>query len=181
MRHSPSEKMEIIRTVEQSEVSVRKTLEQLDVSRSTFYRWYSRYLETGFDGLKDSRPGAKRFWNRIPEHEKKRVHDIALDHPEKTPRELAWHITDAYEYYISESSVYRILKSFDLITSPNFILLSASDKFSNPTKRINELWQTDFTYFKIIGWGGTTSRQFWMITAVTSLPGGCVQACPPMM
>ena len=57
------------------------------------------------------------------------------------------------KYYISESSVYRILKSFDLISSPNFIILSASDKFQNPTKRINELWQTDFTYFKIVGWG----------------------------
>ena len=76
-----------------------------------------------------------------------------LEGPELTPRELAWYITDTQKYYISESSVYRILKSFDLIASPNYILLSASDKFRNPTKRINELWQTDFTYFKVIGWG----------------------------
>ena len=44
--------------------------------------------------------------------------EIALDRPEHSSRELAWHITDSYGYYISESSVYRILKSHDLITSP---------------------------------------------------------------
>ena len=69
------------------------------------------------------------------------------------PGNLAWYITDEHAYFIFESSVYRILKSYDLITSPAYILLSASDSFHTPTKRINELWQTDFTYFKVIGWG----------------------------
>jgi transposase InsO family protein len=153
MRYNQGEKMEIIRTVEDSELSVRRTLIELDIPRSTFYTWYRNYLEHGYDGLADRRPGPRRFWNRIPDCEKEKVVQIALDRPELTSRELAWHITDKEHYYISESSVYRILKSFDLITSPNYILLSASDKFQNPTKRINELWQTDFTYFKIIGWG----------------------------
>ena len=153
MRYSQSEKMEIIRTVEDSELSVRRTLIELDVPRSTFYSWYRNYLGYGYDGLADHRPGPRRFWNRIPDCEKEKVVQIALDRPELTSRELAWHITDKEHYYISESSVYRILKSFDLITSPNYVLISASDKFKNPTKRINELWQTDFTYFKIIGWG----------------------------
>jgi len=145
--------MEIIRTVEDSDLSVKRTLEEIDVPRSTFYNWYNRYLDDGYDGLADRKSSPKRFWNRIPDCERKRVRKIALERPELTPRELAWHITDTQKYYISESSVYRILKSFDLIASPNYILLSASDKFRNPTKRINELWQTDFTYFKIIGWG----------------------------
>ena len=79
--------------------------------------------------------------------------EIALQYPERSPRELAWLITDEHKYFISESSVYRVLKQHDLITSPAYILLSASDSFHTPTKRINELWQTDFTYFKIIGWG----------------------------
>ena len=73
--------------------------------------------------------------------------------PNYPPRELAWHITEQHEYFISESSVYRLLKQYDLITSPAYILLQAGDKFHTPTKRINELWQTDFTYFKIAGWG----------------------------
>ena len=49
--------------------------------------------------------------------------------------------------------MYRILRSYDLITSPAFEVVKASDKFKNPTKRVNEMWQTDFTQFKVIGWG----------------------------
>jgi len=52
---------------------------------------------------------------------------------------------------VSESSVYRLLKAQDLITSPAYILMQASNKFEQPTRRVNEMWQTDFTYFKIIG------------------------------
>jgi putative transposase len=79
--------------------------------------------------------------------------DIALQYPDKSPRELAWTITDEHRYFISESSVYRLLKQYDLITSPAYILMQAGDSFQNPTKRVNELWQTDFTYFRVVGWG----------------------------
>ena len=54
---------------------------------------------------------------------------------------------------MSESSVYRILKAADLITSPAYVLMSASDAFQNPTTRVHEMWQTDFTYFRVIHWG----------------------------
>jgi putative transposase len=153
MRYSQGEKREIIRTVEESELSVSQTLRELDVPRSTFYGWYARYSRYGYEGLADAVPKPRKFWNRIPDHERERIVDMALQQPEKTPRELAWHITDNEGYYISESSVYRILKSFDLITSPAYIVLSAADTFKNPTKRVNELWQTDFTQFRVIGWG----------------------------
>ena len=79
--------------------------------------------------------------------------DVALAKPELTPRELAWEITDSHGAFISESSVYRILRDYDLVTSPAYIVLSASDEFKHKTSRVNQLWQTDFTYFKIIGWG----------------------------
>jgi len=49
--------------------------------------------------------------------------------------------------------VKRILKEADLITSPAYVLLSASDAFKNPTTRVHEMWQTDFTYFRILNWG----------------------------
>jgi transposase InsO family protein len=153
MRYSQAEKMEIIRLVEESQLSARRTLEELDVNRSTFYGWYERYSAGGYDGLAKGKPSVRRFWNRIPESEKDRVVKIALERPEESPRQLAWHITDSEGYFISESSVYRILKAFDLVTSPAYTVLSASDKFANPTARVHELWQTDFTYFKIIGWG----------------------------
>ena len=79
--------------------------------------------------------------------------ETALDHPEKSPRELVWHITDTHGYYISESTVYRILKANDLITSPTYTVVTAQDKFPNPTRAPNELSQTDFTWFKVVHWG----------------------------
>ena len=153
MRTSHSEKMEIIHLVEKSELSVKKTLEELNINRSTFYNWYNRYLEHGYDGLADRKPTPRKFWNKIPEDVKEHIVEVALEYPEESPRELAWFITDNDGYFVSESSVYRILKSYDLITSPAYIVLSAKDKFDKQTKRVNELWQTDFSYFKIKGWG----------------------------
>lgn len=153
MRYSPSEKLEVIRIVEDSELSVRQTLKEIGIHRSTFYSWYRRYLEDGIEGLGPKQPKARTFWNKIPEDVKEQVVCEALEQTELSPRELACRITDINEYFISESSVYRILKAHDLITSPAYILMQAGDSFKNPTRRVHELWQTDFTYFRIIGWG----------------------------
>jgi transposase InsO family protein len=153
MRYTQAEKMEIIQLVEQSEWAVARTLEELGVPRSTFYRWYDRYLAEGYDGLADRKPGPQQFWNQIPDEVRLQVVDLALERPDQSPRQLAWHFTDTESYFISESSVYRILKSYDLITSPAFNIIKAGDKFENPTKRVNEMWQTDFTQFKVMGWG----------------------------
>jgi putative transposase len=153
MSLSASEKVEVIKIVEQSELSIRQTLRELGISRSSFYRWYQDYQVGGPEALENRSRSPRRFWNKLPESVKEQCVEIALLYPERSPRELAWLITDDHKYFISESSIYRVLKQHDLITSPAYILLSASDSFHTPTKRINELWQTDFTYFKIIGWG----------------------------
>jgi transposase InsO family protein len=153
MRPSPSEKRAIIRVVEESPLGVKRTLRELDVNRSTFYDWYRRYREGG-EGALSVRPSQeRRFWNAIPPWVKKRVVETALEHLDKSPRELAWHLTDTQKYFISESSVYRILKANALVTSPAYTVLSAKDKFDQPTTRVNQLWQTDFTYLKVVQWG----------------------------
>ena len=61
--------------------------------------------------------------------------------------------TDAERYFVSEASVYRLLKAHDLITSPAFIVMKAADEFKDKTTAPNQLWQTDFTYLKVTGWG----------------------------
>lgn len=96
MRVGPAEKMEIIRMVEESDLSVRRTLDQLGIHRSTFYNWYKRYREAGYDGLVNRQPHSRRFWNRIPEEVKEQVLQVALEHTEKSPRELATYITDTH-------------------------------------------------------------------------------------
>jgi len=138
---------------EESELPVRRTLRELGVSRSSFYRWYRQYLDDGPEGLEPDNRSPRQFWNKIPETVKEQCLEIALQYPDKSPRELAWTIIDEHRYFISESSVYRLLKQYDLITSPAYILMQAGDSFQNPTKRVNELWQTDFTYFRVVGWG----------------------------
>ena len=153
MKYSQGEKHEIIRIIESSSLSVRRTLRQIGVSRSTFYEWYRRYVEGGFDGLADRSRCASQFWNRIPEGERQAIVELALENPQLSCREVAVKLTDERGYFVSESSVYRILKARGLIVSPVFAISSAEDKFQHPTRRINELWQTDFTYFKIVGWG----------------------------
>ena len=152
-RYSQAEKMEIIRLVETSDLPVKQTLAELDVPRSTFYDWYRRYTERGYDGLAARQPQQQQFWNRIPDQVRERVVEVALEKTELSPRQLAWHLTDTQGYFISESSVYRILKGYDLVTSPVFQLVSAKDKFDQPTQRVNEMWQTDFTQFKVVDWG----------------------------
>jgi transposase InsO family protein len=153
MRYSQSEKMEIIRIVEGSELGVNRTLSELKINKSTFYNWYRRYQEEGFAGLKNQYNPERVVWNRIPEQIQEDILDLALEQPERSSRELACLYTDNKGYYISESSVYRILKRAGLITGPAMQIISASDRFKDPTVRVNQMWQTDFTYFRVIGWG----------------------------
>ncbi|WP_390910864.1 IS3 family transposase [Pseudosulfitobacter sp. SM2401] len=153
MRYPASEKLEIIRLVEESHLSARLTLAKLGIPRTTFYRWYDRYLQRGEAGLQDQSPRPKHVWNRIPDDVRRKVVKLALKETELSPRELAVTFTDTESYFVSEASTYRILKAHDLITSPAFIVIKAASEFKDKTTAINQLWQTDFTYLKIIGWG----------------------------
>lgn len=153
MRLSQTEKYEMIRLVEQSNTSVNKTLKELGIHKSTFYGWYNSYLEGGYDALAPKRRLKSQFWNQIPEYEKQLIVEMALDYPDRYSREIACLYTDTYKRYVSESSVYRILKMNGLIQPSAFELIKASDEFKDKTLRKDEMWQTDFTYFKIPGWG----------------------------
>ena len=132
---------------------IRRTLEKLGIPRATFYRWYDLYRSGGPEALEDHCPRPDRVWNRIPDQVRERIVNLALDEPTLSPRELAVRFTDTERYFVSEASVYRLLKAHDLITSPAFIVIKAADEFKDKTTDANQLWQTDFTYLKVIGWG----------------------------
>ena len=163
MRLGAAEKLEVIRLVEDSELSARRTLRELGVPRSTFYAWYKRYAEAGEAGLQVCGPAHRRHWNRIPENVRQQVVETALEHTELSPRELACQMTDREGGYAppppsAEGRKTGCLLSPHLrcpvtVTSPAYVVMSASDRFQHPTRRPNELWQTDFTYLRVVGWG----------------------------
>lgn len=153
MRFTVSEKQELIKMVVESDLGVNRTLREIGLNKSTFYTWYKAFSDYGVEGLEPSKRSSRRQWNSIPQEQKNLVVEIALERPELSSRELAYHLTDEQQIFISESSVYRILKARGLITSPAHIFMSAGDEFTDKTKFVHQMWQTDFTYFKIIGWG----------------------------
>jgi transposase InsO family protein len=129
------------------------------------------------------RPAApSRVWNRIPAKIHDQIIEIALEQSELSPRELAVRFTDEARYSVSEASVYRLLKAHDLIASPAYVVIKAANEFHTKTTRPNEMWQTDFTYFKIIGWGwmylSTVLDDF---SRLTSSPGSCAARGGPRM
>ena len=123
----------------------RRTLEKLGVSRATFYRWCDLYQTGGPEALEDRSSRPDRVWNRIPDTVRGQIVQLALDEPELSPRELATRFTDTKIYFVSEASVYRLLKEHDLIASPAYIVIKAADEFQDKTTAPNQLWQTDFS------------------------------------
>ena len=119
MRYPAAEKLEIIRLVEQSPLPVRRTLAQLGIPRATFYRWYDRHSSGGPEALNDRSPRPDRVWNRIPDTVRQQIIQLALDQPALSPRELAVRFTDTKSYFVSEASVYRLLKAHDADRQPS--------------------------------------------------------------
>src|SRR5262245_44253825 len=108
MRYSASEKFEIIELVEQSSLSVRRTLAPLRIARATFDEWYSRDREGGIEALEDGKPKPRRIWNKIPDKIGTAIVNLALEEPDLSPRELAVNFTDTKGSFVSEATVYRL-------------------------------------------------------------------------
>ncbi|MCB9092971.1 MAG: IS3 family transposase [Halobacteriovoraceae bacterium] len=147
------EKLSLLIAVETSGFNIEESLKKLDVPRSTYYSWRAKYKKYGLDGLSDKKSTPKRQWNRLSEVEKERVLQIAQSNPELSSRELSFKITDEEAFTISETSVYKILKSKGLIREFPIHSFPAAKEYHSKPKYVNEQWQTDATYLHVIGWG----------------------------
>ena len=147
---SAKEKSEIIALVTGSELPCRRALAQLGLPRSTYYRWLKRQCE---GRLQDRKGGSSLPWNKISPEEETRVLAEARASPELSCRQLAWKVTDTGHTYVSESTVYRILKREGLIKPAEIIGFKAGKEYHRKTKRPNELWASDCCHLRVIDWG----------------------------
>jgi transposase-like protein len=150
MRYPASEKLEIIRLVEQSHLSVRRTLEKLGVLPGSFYRWYDRYQTGGVEALEDKPSKPKAVWNRIPDDVRRRTIELALDCPELSPRELATRFTEHRNCAHQESLVCVLQIPLAVVVllcrrlrtdRSRFALRSALDAYYR-VRRAREEWRT---------------------------------------
>jgi putative transposase len=146
-------KREVIDLVRRSPLPKARTLEELGIPRSTFYRWQRRFRQQGEVGLVDRRPQPGTVWNRLKPQEEETILREALRQPELSSRELACWVTDHEGFSVSESSVYRLLKRHGLIHEVEVVGFPAGKEYRVKTTRINEQWQTDASYFFVAGWG----------------------------
>ena len=179
MRYPAAEKVEIIRLVEASHLPARRTLDQLGIPRATFYRWYDRYRDSGPEALGDRRSRPDRVWNRIPEAIRDEIIDLALTLPELSPRELAVRFTDEKKYFVSEASVYRLLKAHDLITTPPTSSSRRPRRSRTRPRRRTSFGRPTSPTSRSSAGAGIISPPCSTTSPVSSSPGNSVRPCGP--
>ena len=146
-------KLDILRAVESSTLSVKETIERLDVPLSTYYRWRKRFRGEGLEGLRDQSPYQGRTWNQILPEEREKILEIAMLYPEWSSREVACHLMDHNGFMVSESTVYRVLKRAGWVKPRGVKTFPAGPEYWIKTTHPNEMWQTDATYLLVKNWG----------------------------
>jgi RNA-directed DNA polymerase len=150
---SAEKKRELIELVRRSPQPKRTTIAELGLSRSTFYRWQRRYRAQGEVGLVDRKPEPGAVWNRLRPAEQTAILETALQQPDLSPRELACQVTDHAGFTVSEATVYRVLKRHGLNRSITLVGFPAGKEFRVKTTAPNQLWQSDASYYFVVGWG----------------------------
>jgi putative transposase len=144
------EKREMLKLVADSGLPRRRALVQLGLPKSTYYRWLKRQAE---GRLRDLKGGPPLPWNKLRPEEEGEILTRARASPELSARQLALKLADSEGWYVSESTVFRILKREGLIKPAEIIGFKAGKEYHRKTKRPNELWATDCAHLKVIDWG----------------------------
>jgi len=145
-----NQKAEILELVANSGLSTSGALSRLGIAKSTYYRWRQRQAE---GRLEDREGGSKRPWNHLTVEEEAVVLAEAGEHPQLSPRQLAFHITDRQGFFVSESSAYRLLKREGLVRAAQRVGFKAEKEYQRKTSRPHELWATDCAHLKVVEWG----------------------------
>ena len=147
---SIADKSEILALVADSGLPRRKALAQLGFPKSTYYHWLRKQAE---GRLQDKKGGSAIPWNKLRPEEEERILFLARASPELSPRQLALGIVDTEGLYVSESTVFRILKRDGLIKPAEIVGFKAGKEYHRKTQKPNELWATDCAHLKVVDWG----------------------------
>jgi len=139
---SACEKAIILAQVENRTGVKRQALLTLGIPKSSYYRW-RRGQSSG---------NRKRPWNRITPEEEAKVLAAARESPELSSRQLSAWITDHEGFAVSESTVYRLLRREGLVKRQETQLMAAKE-YHTKTTRPHQMWATDASYFRVVGWG----------------------------
>jgi transposase InsO family protein len=140
---SARDKAIILAQVENQPRGKRQALMALGIPKSSYYRWLQRQPDSG---------NRKRPWNRITHGEEDKILATARKFPDLSSRQLAFWITDNESFAVSESTVYRILRREGLVKRQEK-QLTAAKEYHNKTTRPHQMWATDASYFRVVGWG----------------------------
>ena len=151
------EKAEVLGMVASSPMPKHKVLGELGVPRSTYYRWLRRREQRG---LEDDAGGGRPPWNKLTSQEVDHVLSAAREMPELSPRQLSAWTADNTGFSVSESTVYRILRREGLVKRPE-MRLAAGKEYHRKTTGSHQMWATDASYFRVVGWG-----YYYMVTVM---------------
>ena len=140
---SAGDKAIILAQVESRSGGKRQALMALGIPKSSYYRWRL--------GQPDSE-NRKRPWNRITPTEEDKILASARESPELSCRQLSAWITDNEGFAVSESTVYRLLRREGLVKRRE-TRLTAAKEYHTKTTRPHQMWATDASYFRVVGWG----------------------------
>jgi putative transposase len=148
---SATKKAAVMEKVATSRAPKLRVLREIGVPKSTYYRWRTRAAP---------RSSRRIPWNRLTEGERQRVLTVARASPAWSSRQVARWITDNNDFSVSESTVFRILKSEGLVRRIE-VPVPASNEYRHKTTAPHQLWATDASYFRVAGWG-----YYYMVTVL---------------
>ena len=137
---------EVAATQQRSGFSIQRTLSALGVSPSSYYRWQREEPGTGEAAARLPQQLVQCFEATI--EEKRAVRKYACQHTELRHREMAFRMVDENVAYLSPSTVYRVLKEFNLV-SPWKRRSKRQRAYWEQAQRPNERWGTDLMYLRI--------------------------------
>jgi len=146
---SVAERAQVVAEVERQGRGRQQRLQGLDIPRSTYYRWRKHLGEPDA-----GRPAASRGrpWNRLCPEEEQAILASAREMPTWRSRQLAAWLTDHGGLAVSAATVYRILRREGLVKRVEE-QLQAGKEYRHKTTGPHQLWATDASYFRVVGWG----------------------------